>query len=89
MNADGARSSHQNEQRLITRAVHARAQRRAREAQLAEARAAVEKFARGTGEPLPVHVVQQNDLTRRQVLVYTIVGQAVVQIAVQVLRIVL
>lgn len=86
MTPEQRQTAREDERHLIARAIQARAQRRQREQTLAEARAAVERFARGTDEPIPVHVVQQNDLTRRDVLVYTLIGQAAVQVAVQVLR---
>lgn len=91
MTPEQRQTKREDERHLIARAIQARAQRRQREHTLREARAAVERFGEGSeGPPLPVRVTgHDNDLTRRQVLIYSILGQAVVQVTVQVLRVVL
>lgn len=63
--------------------------RRRIQAQVARRQLQAIKDAAERGRALPVHVVDTDDLSRRDVLVYSILGQAAVQVAVQVLRAVL
>lgn len=65
---------------MVRRALRARVRHRA----AVQARAQLDAL-KEQAEAIPVHVVHTNDLTRKQVLIYSLVGSLAAQAAVQLL----